>query len=81
MGKVVNSGVQELSLQIPGCVHQSVAIHEFLHALGIAHEHARPDRDNYVRVYFENVQPGKTKVKKTFCQMYTQFSDRYGICF
>ncbi|CAF0768045.1 unnamed protein product [Adineta ricciae] len=60
MGKTVSSGQQDLSLQIPGCVHHSVALHEFLHALGFAHEHTRPDRDTYVRVYYENIEPSQT---------------------
>ena len=28
-----------------------------MHALGIYHTHARRDRDRYVRIHFENVQP------------------------
>ncbi|CAF0776687.1 unnamed protein product [Adineta ricciae] len=58
MGKTVSSGAQDLSLQIPACVHHSVALHELLHALGFAHEQTRPDRDTYVRVYYENIQAG-----------------------
>jgi hypothetical protein len=58
MGKIVNNGKQDLSLQIPGCVHHSVALHEFLHALGFAHEQTRPDRDRYVRISYENIQAG-----------------------
>jgi hypothetical protein len=58
MGKVVNSGNQDMSLQIPGCLHHSVALHELLHALGFAHEQTRPDRDTYVRVYYENIGGG-----------------------
>lgn len=32
-------------------------IHEFGHALGFFHEHSRPDRDEYVKVHFQNVRP------------------------
>jgi len=35
------------------------AIHEIMHALGRYHEHTRADRDNFVRILYENVQPGK----------------------
>jgi hypothetical protein len=58
MGKIVNKGAQELSVQIPGCIHHSVSLHELLHALGFAHEQTRPDRDSYVRIYNENILPG-----------------------
>lgn len=73
MGKVVNSGSQDLSIQIPSCVHHSVALHELLHALGFAHEQTRPDRDTYVRVYYENIQAG---LKNYICAFFfgKQFS-------
>ncbi|CAF3721759.1 unnamed protein product [Adineta steineri] len=60
MGKAFSSGKQDLSLQIPGCVHHSVSLHEFLHALGFVHEHTRPDRDTYVRVYYENIESSQS---------------------
>ena len=72
MGKVVNNGAQDLSLQIPGCVHHSVALHELLHALGFAHEQTRPDRDTYVRVYYENIQAGLIDVIFSLFYAYQQ---------
>ncbi len=30
-------------------------VHEFLHVLGAAHEHNRPDRDEHVKVLWSNV--------------------------
>ena len=34
-------------------------VHELGHELGAKHEHQRPDRDDYVTVNLENVQPGR----------------------
>ena len=34
-------------------------LHQIGHALGLYHEHSRPDRDSYITVVLENVMPGK----------------------
>jgi hypothetical protein len=39
--------------------HTGVAIHELGHALGLIHEHQRSDRNNYVKIFLENVEQGK----------------------
>lgn len=49
-----DSGGQPLSLDTT-CQIGS-AIHEVGHALGLAHEHIRQDRNKYVRVLYDNVQ-------------------------
>lgn len=35
-----------------------IIVHELLHALGMQHEHQRPDRDAFIVVNLQNVEPG-----------------------
>ncbi|KAG8192041.1 hypothetical protein JTE90_025307 [Oedothorax gibbosus] len=50
-------GKQELSLATD-CDQMGIVIHEFMHALGFWHEQSRIDRDQYVRIRWENISPG-----------------------
>eukprot|EP00666_Eupelagonemidae_sp_cell4sb_P011943 gene11943-8727_t len=36
-----------------------VIVHEWLHTFGFRHEHARPDRDDFIQVIMGNVEAGK----------------------
>ena len=49
-------GKQQVSLKKNGCVTVETAIHELMHALGFAHEHNRPDRDNYIQIIMDNLE-------------------------
>ena len=39
-----------------GCTVLRTIVHEIFHGLSFYHTHTRPDRDDYVRINFENVQ-------------------------
>uniref|UniRef100_A0A8C4X5E8 Metalloendopeptidase n=1 Tax=Erpetoichthys calabaricus TaxID=27687 RepID=A0A8C4X5E8_ERPCA len=50
-------GAQELSLAKDGCLIHGVVQHELNHVLGFIHEQCRPDRDNYIKINWQYVNP------------------------
>ncbi|OCT82023.1 hypothetical protein XELAEV_18024531mg [Xenopus laevis] len=61
-------GGQDLSLQRDGCLSHGIIQHELNHALGFVHEHTRSDRDSYVKIFWNNIQP---EYKDSFIKMDT----------
>jgi len=56
--KLRNKNYQDVSIG-RGCEHKGIVIHELMHAIGFYHEQSRYDRDNYVRINFNNIRSGK----------------------
>ncbi|XP_075893838.1 meprin A subunit alpha [Nelusetta ayraudi] len=42
-----------------GCDTKAVVQHEILHALGFYHEQSRSDRDDYVKIWWDEIEAGK----------------------
>uniref|UniRef100_A0A914I4P3 Metalloendopeptidase n=1 Tax=Globodera rostochiensis TaxID=31243 RepID=A0A914I4P3_GLORO len=74
VGKV--GGRQLLSLAA-GCLHDYIIWHEVMHALGLEHEHQRPDRDRFIRIHWENVEADKhlnfEKIPQTDVDLYHNY--------
>lgn len=52
-------GKQRLSIG-KNCDRLGTVEHEFLHALGFWHEQSRADRDDYVNIMWDRIEPGNT---------------------
>ena len=59
VGEISDWKAQGLNLQTPGCDSVGTTMHEFLHAMGLGHEQARQDRDDYINVNKKAIEDGK----------------------
>ena len=78
VGQAQSTGAQQLSLDRSGCLTKDTIQHEFLHALGFVHEQTRPDRDAYVKILYENVEPSM-RDRSSSIFIYKQISFRNDI--
>lgn len=51
-GQVVNLGSEK-------CRRHGVIIHELLHAAGFYHQQSASDRDDFIKIYWENIKKGR----------------------
>lgn len=51
-------GGQQLNVNSPKCVHKGIVMHEMLHAAGFYHQQSASNRDDYVKILWENISDG-----------------------
>ncbi|CAI4231934.1 unnamed protein product [Auanema sp. JU1783] len=69
-------GRQLLSLS-EDCLADYIIWHEVMHAIGIEHEHQRPDRDKYIRVVYENVDMRQIANFDKLAENGVEYTDKY----
>ncbi|GMR48482.1 hypothetical protein PMAYCL1PPCAC_18677 [Pristionchus mayeri] len=67
-------GKQEISLG-RGCLFHEIVVHELMHAVGFWHEHSRADRDDHIKIVWENILPG---MKSQFDKISAALQDTQG---
>lgn len=69
---------QVLNLQTPNCVTFGVVLHELMHAVGFYHQQSASNRDDYVKINWENIKAGREhNFKKYDADEVTDFGVEY----
>ncbi len=67
----------EQRIELTNKASRDNVIHEIFHALGMAHEHQRPDRDKYITVIEDNIDSWLTRARD-FNKKGKSFGNTYG---
>ena len=75
--RVGRKGGEQVVTIAEGCSSIGNAAHEIGHALGLWHEHSRPDRDNYIEILEENIDGFRNRMEfaKISDELFEQIPD------
>lgn len=78
MGKIGDQ--QELSLQKNGCFNRGIIMHELIHALGYDHMHSHSERNNFIDIKWDNIQPDAiSNFDQVDPEKFSNFGTRYDL--
>ncbi|KAF5272097.1 hypothetical protein FQA39_LY01180 [Lamprigera yunnana] len=69
-------GPQSLNIARKGCISYGTIVHEFLHSIGFWHQQSATERDDYVKINWENIQEGH---EHNFDKYGTNYITSYGL--
>ncbi|XP_059607803.1 astacin-like isoform X2 [Phlebotomus argentipes] len=77
VGRIRNAQILNLSIQA-GCVTRGIATHELIHAIGFFHAQSDVNRDQYVRIKWDNMIAGKEHNFEAYTNSYvTDYGEGY----
>lgn len=72
----MEGGGQILNLQVPQCIRDGTIRHELLHAVGFEHQQSSSNRDEFLKINWDNIADEK---KHNFVKYSTSRLDNFGI--
>ncbi|KRY92198.1 Signal peptidase complex catalytic subunit SEC11C [Trichinella pseudospiralis] len=71
-------GIQNISIVWPRCSSEGIVSHQIGHALGLLHEHSRPDRDEHIIINYEQtVSEHRDVVSRLSSRVFEHFRSMY----
>lgn len=57
--QVGRQGGRQIMKMFGECMKNAAMVHELGHVIGFNHEHQRPDREKFIKIHSENINPSR----------------------